>query len=227
MQHCGCLSGREIALEFARAASHPLPMIKIKIAQFGLGPIGVETLKLAATKPWVEIVGGIDIDPAKVGKSLADITGLPQLQSARVHSSVDELLAVAKPDLVFHTSVSKIKEACAQIEPLARRGISVVSSCEELLFPPLRDPDPGSATRPRLQGGRRPRAGHGRQPRFRHGRAAGLPHRRLPRSSRGACSAGRQRLHPARTAAKEDRQRIGTGGVRASSSWRAGQGTRA
>jgi len=42
--------------------------------------------------------------------------------------------------VIFHTSVSKIKEACAQIEPMARRGISVVSSCEELLFPPLRDP---------------------------------------------------------------------------------------
>ena len=42
----------------------------MKIAQFGLGPIGIETLKLAATKPWIEIIGGIDIDPAKIGKSL-------------------------------------------------------------------------------------------------------------------------------------------------------------
>src|ERR1041384_6033467 len=33
-------------------------MNKIKIAQFGLGPIGIETLKLAATKPWADIVGG-------------------------------------------------------------------------------------------------------------------------------------------------------------------------
>ena len=50
-------------------------MKKIKIAQFGLGPIGIETLKLTATKPWAQIVGGIDIDPAKVGKPLAKITG--------------------------------------------------------------------------------------------------------------------------------------------------------
>ena len=112
----------------------------MKIAQFGLGPIGIETLKLAATKPWVEIVGGIDIDPAKVGKSLAEITGLPALSGARVFRSLDELLAVAKPEVIFHTSVSKIKAACDQIEPIARQGISVVSSCEELLFPALRDP---------------------------------------------------------------------------------------
>jgi 4-hydroxy-tetrahydrodipicolinate reductase len=112
----------------------------MKVAQFGLGPIGIETLKLAATKPWVEIVGGIDIDPAKVGKSLSELTGLPELASARVYRSLEELLAVARPDLIFHTSVSKIKTAVEQIEPMAQKGISVISSCEELLFPKLRDP---------------------------------------------------------------------------------------
>ena len=115
--------------------------MKIKIAQFGLGPIGIETLKLAATKSWVEIIGGIDIDPAKAGKSLGDLAGLPALAKAMVFRSLDDLLAVAgKPDVIFHTSVSKIKPACDQIEPMARHGISVVSSCEELLFPSLRDP---------------------------------------------------------------------------------------
>ena len=116
-------------------------MSKIKIAQFGLGPIGIETLKLAATKPWAEIIGGIDIDPAKIGKSLADITGVAALKNARVHSSLEQLMAEARPDVIFHTSVSKIKAAAAQIEPMARAGISVVSSCEELLYPPLREPD--------------------------------------------------------------------------------------
>jgi len=46
-------------------------MKKIKVAQFGLGPIGIESLKLAATQSWLEIVGGVDIDPAKIGRSLA------------------------------------------------------------------------------------------------------------------------------------------------------------
>ncbi len=115
-------------------------MTKIRVAQFGLGPIGIETLKLAATKPWVEIVGGIDIDPAKAGKRLADLTGVPSLASAVVHPSLEALLAAGRPDVIFHTSVSKLAAACSQIEPIARQGISVVSSCEELLFPQLRDP---------------------------------------------------------------------------------------
>src|SRR3989442_1600662 len=113
---------------------------KIKIAQFGLGPIGLETLKTAAAMPWSEIVGGIDIDPAKIGKDLAELIGDPKLRGKRVHSSLDEMLADQQPDIIFHTAVSKFRNAFPQIEPMARRGISVVSSCEELLFPQLREP---------------------------------------------------------------------------------------
>lgn len=114
--------------------------MKIKIAQFGLGPIGLETLKLAALKPWAEIIGGIDIDPAKIGQDLGRLTAMKSLRGRRVWGSLDDLLAHQKPDIIFHTAVSKFRDAFAQIEPMACRGISVVSSCEEFLFPRLREP---------------------------------------------------------------------------------------
>lgn len=114
--------------------------MNIKVAQFGLGPIGLETLKLAATKPWAQIVGAVDIAPEKLGQDLAQLTGIKALRGKRVYASLEELLKHARPDIIFHTAVSKFKAAYAQIEPMARRGISVVSSCEELLYPPLRDP---------------------------------------------------------------------------------------
>ncbi len=114
--------------------------MKIRIAQFGLGPIGIETLKLAATKPWVEIVGGVDIDPSKVGKSLAEVAGIKGLEKCRVYSTFDELAKHSKPAVVFHTSVSRMKTAFPQLEPIVRAGVSVVSSCEELLFPQLKEP---------------------------------------------------------------------------------------
>lgn len=115
--------------------------MKIKIAQFGLGPIGIETLKLAATKPWVEIVGGIDLDPDKAGKPLAEITGDPALRGAKVYRTLEELVAKGAPSVIFHTAVSRVRDAFPQIEPMVRQGISVVSSCEELLFPQLREPE--------------------------------------------------------------------------------------
>jgi hypothetical protein len=118
-----------------------MSQMKIKIAQLGLGPIGIDTLKLAATKPWVEIIGGIDIDPLKVGRNLTDLTGIPGLENRMVYASLETLLASAWPDVVLHTSVSRFKHAFDQIEPIARHGINVVSSCEELLYPQLKEPD--------------------------------------------------------------------------------------
>ena len=112
----------------------------VKIAQFGLGPIGRETLKLAATKPWAKVVGAVDIDSAKIGKDLAAITGLDAFRKQFVYESLDVLLRAAKPDVILHTSVSKFPEAFTQLMPMAARGINVVSSCEELLFPRFRDP---------------------------------------------------------------------------------------
>lgn len=116
-------------------------MHKIKIAQFGLGPIGIETLKLAANKSWAEVVGAIDIDPEKIGKPLTEITGDAALRGASVYRSLNDLVARVSPDVIFHTAVSRIMDAYAQIEPIVREGISVVSSCEELLFPQLREPE--------------------------------------------------------------------------------------
>ena len=114
--------------------------MKIRIAQFGLGPIGLENLKLAAEKPWADIVGGVDIDPAKIGQDLGALTGIKRLRGRQVWGSLEELVDCAQPDVIFHTAVSRFKDAFAQIEPMARRGISVVSSCEQLLFPRLREP---------------------------------------------------------------------------------------
>jgi hypothetical protein len=111
---------------------------KVKIAQLGLGPIGIECLKLASSMPWARVVGAVDIDPAKVGSDLGALTGEKRLRGTRVVLGVEQL--TNKPDLIFHTAVSRFRVAYAQLEALARQGIHVVSSCEELVFPTLREP---------------------------------------------------------------------------------------
>ena len=110
----------------------------LKVAQFGLGPIGQECLKLVATKPWARVVGAIDSDPAKVGKDIRALCGIPHLKPLRVCGAVPELRE--KPDLIFHTAVSRLDSAFSQLVPILARGINIVSSCEELLFPQLRWP---------------------------------------------------------------------------------------
>src|SRR5437867_202085 len=98
-----------------------------KLAQFGLGPIGLAALKLAATKPWAQVLGAVDIDPAKIGRDLGELTQTRNLRGKRIYGSLDDLLAHAKPDVILHTTVSRFSDAFAQIEPMVRRGIHVVS----------------------------------------------------------------------------------------------------
>ncbi|HWB52546.1 MAG TPA: hypothetical protein VG722_00070 [Tepidisphaeraceae bacterium] len=112
----------------------------LKVAQFGLGPIGIACVNLAAEKTWAKVVGGVDIDPAKVGKSLKDVTKNPKLADVQVYKSFADLLEKARPDVVFHTAGSKADSAIEQIKPMAEAGLCVSSSCEELLFPKLRAP---------------------------------------------------------------------------------------
>jgi 4-hydroxy-tetrahydrodipicolinate reductase len=114
-------------------SSGPETRRTIKVAQFGLGPIGLESLRLLATKGWAKIVGGVDIDPDKTGKSLADL-GAGTAQQL-VYSSFQKLFDRERPDVVVHTAGSKIGPAIEQITAMAGAGVSVVSSCEELLFP--------------------------------------------------------------------------------------------
>ena len=117
-------------------------MKKTKVIQFGLGPIGLESLKLAAEQSWLEILGGVDIAPAKAGKTLAELTGVTALGGTKVFSSLEALFAaVGAPDVVLHTAGSSAAASFAQMKPALERGISVASTCEELIFPALKTPD--------------------------------------------------------------------------------------
>lgn len=125
--------------------------MKIKIAQFGMGPIGVECIKLASTKPWAHIVGAVDIDPEKIGKPLADLCGIRALGDVTVQDDLLAMLAEQKPDVILHTAGSGAAEALMQMAPALDAGIHVVSSCEQLLFPRLRAPDETAAAEERCR----------------------------------------------------------------------------
>lgn len=114
---------------------------RIQVAQFGLGPIGISCLKLLVAKPWVEVVGAVDIRPELVGMDLGDVMGLTSLKGRHVFASFDDLMSATDVDAVLHTAGSKASQSLEQITPMLERGLAVVSSCEELLYPALRAPE--------------------------------------------------------------------------------------
>jgi 4-hydroxy-tetrahydrodipicolinate reductase len=113
---------------------------KIKVAQFGLGPIGQSSIRLLAERKNFEIVGGIDIQPALSGKLVGDVCGLPSLAKAKIYPTFEEMWKKVKPDVIVHTAGSRAKITFEQCRPMLQKGLAVVSSCEELLFPAHRAP---------------------------------------------------------------------------------------
>ena len=48
---------------------------KIRVLQYGVGPIGTSIVRLMRQKNSLEIVGAIDKDPAKAGRDLGEVVG--------------------------------------------------------------------------------------------------------------------------------------------------------
>lgn len=114
---------------------------RLRIVQYGLGPIGLATVRAILGRRDVELVGAIDIDRQKIGRDVADLADLKRPSGIRVSNRPDELLAITRPGLVVHTTGSRLPEVLPQLRACLEVGSSVVSSCEELLFPSVRHPE--------------------------------------------------------------------------------------
>ncbi|HEX8618749.1 MAG TPA: dihydrodipicolinate reductase [Thermoanaerobaculia bacterium] len=109
----------------------------ISVAQYGIGPIGAEIARLLLTKPWVRLVGAVDIDPDKIGKDVGEVIGLGRKIGVLVTAELE-----GKPDVVCHSTGSRLRDVAGQLDMLLSRGCHVVSTCEELSFPldlPIRE----------------------------------------------------------------------------------------
>src|SRR6266852_7344692 len=106
------------------------PVQPITVAQYGIGPIGAEIARLLLTKPWVRIVAAVDVDPNKIGKDLGEVIGLDPEVGVKVTAELN-----GKPDVVCHSTGSRLRDVSSQLKDLLNRGCHVVSTCEELSFP--------------------------------------------------------------------------------------------
>jgi 4-hydroxy-tetrahydrodipicolinate reductase len=109
----------------------------IAVAQYGIGPIGAEITRLLLKKPWVKLVAAVDIDPDKIGKDVGAVIGLDHEVGVKVTADVQ-----GKPDVICHSTGSRLRDVNGQLKDLLARGCHVVSTCEELSFPldlPIRE----------------------------------------------------------------------------------------
>src|ERR1700704_877106 len=110
-------------------------MSSIRVVHFGLGPIGAAAAKEMAARPGFKIVGGIDIDAAKVGRDLGDIVGLPNRLGLKVWSDAAAALKKLKPHVVVLCTSSSMKQVMPQIETVLNAKVPIVATTEELAYP--------------------------------------------------------------------------------------------
>jgi 2,4-diaminopentanoate dehydrogenase len=108
---------------------------KIRVVQYGVGPIGASIARLMRQKEIVEIAGAIDSDPAKAGRDLGEVaaaSGAPW----GVKISSDAASVLQKPvDVVIHSTSSYLPKVMQQLLTCVSAGCCVVSTCEELAYP--------------------------------------------------------------------------------------------
>jgi hypothetical protein len=107
---------------------------RIRVMHFGLGPIGAAVVRQAAARGGFQLVGGIDIDPAKAGRDLGEVAGVGRRLRAPVWSDAAAALKEAKPDVVVLCTTSSLARTVPQIATVLAARVPVVSTTEELAY---------------------------------------------------------------------------------------------
>lgn len=103
-----------------------------RVAVVGLGKLGLLFVERLARRQDMELVAVVDTDPGKVGLKLDEIVGHRAGFELEVEGSLD---AVARADVALVATASRLSAVSGLIEDLARLGVDIVSTCEELAYP--------------------------------------------------------------------------------------------
>ena len=107
----------------------------IRVLQVGLGPIGASIARQVGERAGFELVGGVDLDPGKVGRDLGPVCGLGREIGGEVSGDLETALAAMKPDIAVVSTSSALEIVAGTIETCLAAGVAVVSTTEELSFP--------------------------------------------------------------------------------------------
>jgi 2,4-diaminopentanoate dehydrogenase len=105
---------------------------RIRVVQFGLGPIGASIVRLMKEKAGLEIVGGIDRDPSKAGRDLGEVVEAPDAPWGIPVAPTAEAALDGPVDIVMHSTSSYLENVK---DELLGCIAAVVSTCEELAYP--------------------------------------------------------------------------------------------
>ncbi len=144
--------------------AQPIRTRKIRTVVVGLGPIGIELGRLvAAQNDTFQLVGAVDRAPHLAGRPLRDLFGT---RAPRGTVDAEPKAPRGGEGLAFLTTTSSIRSVVPTVEQLLALGYHIVSSTEELSYPPLREPRAASRIDRAARKARRSVVGTGINPGF-------------------------------------------------------------
>jgi 2,4-diaminopentanoate dehydrogenase len=110
----------------------------LRVLQVGLGPLGQRVAADLVARGLGAVAAAVDPAAEMVGQPIGAF--VPGTGDARVVTSVDEVPRDARFDAVVVSTASDLELVMPTLRELLDRGLTVVSTCEELAWPWLRHP---------------------------------------------------------------------------------------
>lgn len=114
--------------------------MSIRVLHVGLGPLGQAIARDVFLRGFGRVTAAVDMSPEVAGSDLGAVLGLPEASGTRVVASIEDIPTDAQFDCAVVTTSSALDACGPTFRALLQRGLPVVSTCEELLWPRLRHP---------------------------------------------------------------------------------------